>query len=152
MNSFHERSLPPGYNHKSEITIFVGTLAGIATSSLTSFFRAYTEAKQSLYIRIGTELIRDESKVMPDFAQILGGRLYSMFIFAALAFIIPSAFHFAYHYRGSKSIYLMRRLPKKTELYKRCLLMPLIYLLMFLLATAALLLIYYVVYIYSTPA
>ena len=101
MNSFLERSFPMGYNIKSEITLAIGALAGSATSSLTSYFRAYTEAKQSLYIRIGMDLVRDKSRVMPDFAQILGGKLYGMLIFAALAFIIPSAFHIAYHHKGA---------------------------------------------------
>lgn len=40
-----------------------------------------------------------------------------VFIFAA----ITAVYRYFYHYQHSKSIYLMKRLPKSTEIYKRCL-------------------------------
>ena len=151
MNSFLKRNLPPGYRYKNEIALSIGVFAGGALSSSTGFFREYSTAKRSLYIRIGTDIILDESRVMPDFIRVLGGKLNYMLILAALALIIASAIHYAYFHTGSKSIYLMRRLPNRFELHRRCLLMPLIYALAFVLMAAVLLLIYYTVYMNFTP-
>ena len=151
MNKYLKRSYPPGYSYKNEIALTICAFAGGALNSLIGFFREYSAAKKSLYIRIGTDIILDESRVMPDFIHILGGKLYYMLILAALAFIIPSAIHYAYYHTGSKSIYLMRRLPNRFELHRQRLLMPLVYAFVFVFATAALLLIYYAVYMSNTP-
>ena len=151
MNRFLQRSFPPGYRYKNEIMVSIGVFAGGVLNSSIGFISEYSAAKQSLYIRIGTDAILDESRVMPDFAYILGGKLNYIFILAALALIIPSAIHYAFYHSGSKSIYLMRRLPNRFELYRRCLLMPLIYTLAYMLAAAALLLIFYAVYMNGTP-
>ena len=151
MNSFLKRSYPPGFNYQSELKAVFNTLVASIIISLSRFVGAYSSQRQSLYIRIGTDRFLDESRVMPDFVYVLGDKLNILLILAALALMIASAVHYAYYHTGSKSIYLMRRLPNRFELYKRCLLMPLIYALVFLLAAAALLLICYAAYMSMTP-
>lgn len=61
--------------------------------------------------------------MMPDFHEVLDGNLDALFIGAVLALLL-AAYYYAYHYQGSRSIYLMRRLPKKYELFKRCIVVP----------------------------
>ena len=151
MNRFLERSFPPGFSYRSEIKpCIIALVAGILIN-LIRFLTEYSSVRWSLYIRIGTDAILDESRVMPDFAYVLGDRLNILLILAALSLIIASAIHYAYYRTAGKSIYLMRRLPNRFELHRRCLLMPAIYALAFLLAAAALLLIYYAVYMNKTP-
>ena len=151
MNRFFERSFPPGFNYLSELKAVAFAFCASILFSLISFFTEYSAEKRALYIQIGTDMILDESRVMPDFINVLGGSLRILFILAALAFIITSTIHYVYYHTGSKSIYLMRRLPNRYEQHRRHLLFSLIYALIFVLAAAILLLIYYSVYINNTP-
>ena len=70
----------------------------------------------------------------------------------SLCLVLLAAYHYAYHRQGSKSIYLMRRLPSKLELHRRCLTLPIAGILIALLTAFLLLLIYYAVYMNVTPA
>ena len=151
MKSFLDRSFPTGYGYKTELKVVLIALVTGSLISLIRFNGAYSFERQALYMRRGTELILDESRVIPDFVIILGDKLYILLILAALVFILASGIHYAYHHNGSKSIYLMRRLPGRFELHRRCLLIPLISALVFILAAALLLLVYYLIYMNSTP-
>ena len=151
MNEFLARNLPPGYEFKNEVKAVSVSFAGGVIISLFGFFIEYSSARQFLYLQTGTVRILDENAVMPDFVYILGGKLNILLILAGLAFVISSAIHYAYFHSGSKSFYLMLRLPHRFELHKRSMLIPLIYALMFLLAAAILLLVYYAAYMTKTP-
>jgi amino acid transporter len=87
---------------------------------------------------------------MTDFYAILGGALYGFLI---LALCMPALilYHYAYHYQGSKNIYLMRRLPNRWELHKRCVTLPLLAALICLLSVLVLLCIYLGIYMTATP-
>ena len=100
---------------------------------------------------MGGEMTLIEGAIMPDFVNILGNNLLQHVIFGILAFIFASAIHYAYYRADSKSIYLMRRLPNSFELHRRCLLLPALYAVDFLLMGAVLLFIYYAIYMISTP-
>ena len=58
---------------------------------------------------------------------------------------------YLYHRKETKSIYLMRRLPDKWELHRRCWGRPLIYVVGSILLMAVILLFYYAVYLVFTP-
>ena len=60
--------------------------------------------------------------------------------------------HYAHYYRGSKSIYLMRRLPDRTLLHRQCWTLPLLALGLTLLVLVLLPALYYLIYRYATPA
>jgi len=151
MKRFLERNLPPGYNYKPEFLAIIGLLIWVSLSSLIGFFIAYSHERQALFIRAGTQLFLDESKTMPDFMNILGTRLRVYFIFGALILLFSSAIHYVYYYKESKSIYLMRRLTSRSELHRRSLLIPLLCALVFAAIAFILLLIFYAVYMNSTP-
>ena len=61
-------------------------------------------------------------------------------------------YHWFYHYQGSKSIYLMRRLPRRSELPVRCLAVPVAGALGAGALAAILLGVYWMVYRLCTPA
>lgn len=59
---------------------------------------------------------------------------------------------YAYHRQGSMSIYLMRRLPDRWELHRRCWGRPLIFTGLSLLLILALTALYFAIYLLFTPA
>lgn len=88
--------------------------------------------------------------IMPDFKDILGVSLYG-FLILAIAMIPLAIYHYSYHFQGSKSIYLMKRLPDRHELAKRCFTVPLIVGITALATAFLLLVIYYNIYLAVTP-
>lgn len=143
------RHVPPGVNLNQELGWFAG---GIGVSLLYSlgFLIRYGNEYESLFSWDGLAKVLNTSAVMPDFVQILGGSLNG-FLVLALCMAAVAAYHYSYHYQGSKSIYLMRRLPDRWELPRRCLTMPLMGILACLCVALLLLLIYYGVYMAFTP-
>lgn len=143
------RYAPPGLNLAPERNFF---LTGLVCALLYSlgFFGRLTRAVNALYeTRRGVRVLL-EGAVMEDFAAVLGGALAGFLVLALcmLAFLI---YHYTYHRQGSRSIYLMRRLPSRWELHRRCLTLPVLAALLCLLAAFLLLVIYYAIYRSATP-
>lgn len=88
--------------------------------------------------------------MMPDFVQ-LADNAFLGFGALILAMILLMAANYRYFVTGSKSIYLMRRLPRKYEMLKRCLAVPTAVILLSLSAAFLLLMIYYWIYCSVTP-
>lgn len=88
--------------------------------------------------------------MMPDFYEVLDGNMDALFIGAVLALLL-AVYHYTYHYQGSRSIYLMRRLPKKYELLKRCLTVPVAASVVLLLTALLLVPVYYGLYMAFVP-
>lgn len=91
-----------------------------------------------------------EVNYMPDMIYFLGNSLHG-FGLTAILMIFVAIYHYLYHFHGSKSIYLMKRLPQKTELFKRCVTLPLLGALCCLISAFLLLLLYYGFYMFATP-
>ena len=62
-----------------------------------------------------------------------------------------AAMHYVYHWKGSRSIYLMRRLPNPWELHRRCLTLPALGIVFFLIFGAAEMFIMYGIYLLAAP-
>lgn len=88
--------------------------------------------------------------MMPDFIQ-LTDNTFLGFGALILAMILLAAANYRYHFKGSKSIYLMRRLPCRYEMLKRCLSVPAAIILLSLLTAFLLLITYYGIYCAVTP-
>lgn len=140
---------PVGLDYRRELS-WVRT--GFALSLLWSLgylFRLHA-GYEELFTRVGVDKVLNPGAVMPDFTDILGGGLRGFGV-VALCMAALAVWHYLYHYQGSKSIYLMRRLPDRWELWRRCAALPV------LLAAAAgllavlLLLVYFGVYLLVTP-
>ena len=65
-----------------------------------------------------------------------------------LGFIV---YHYLYYRQGSKSIYLMKRLPSKHELHKRAIALPMLAILGCLVAALIVMLLYFAIYMLATP-
>lgn len=143
------RQVPLGINLNQELGWFA---TGIGASLLYSlgFLARYSKEYQSLFLWDGMTKKLDTSAVMPDFVRILGGSLSGLLVLA-LCMVALAVYHYSYHYQGSKSIYLMKRLPNRWELPRRCLALPLLGIITCLCVALLMLLIYYAVYMAFTP-
>ena len=145
-----ERSVPLGINYGAELKWLAFGFVAALLGSL-SFFAAYANHYQMLF-QWRTELLKvlRPGAVMPDFVDILGASLIG-FLILAVCMIGMLIYHVAYHYQGSRSIYLMRRLPRRRELWRRCLALPAAAAAASLCAAFLLLLLYYWYYMARTP-
>lgn len=143
------RYAPLGMNMSPQKnTLIWGGLAALCWSFY--YFVKLHNAWKSLYrVRYGVYELR-EGAVMQDFVEILGPAFLG-FAVLALAMLAFAVYHYAYHSQGSKSIYLMRRLPNRWELHRRCLTIPLVSVILCGLLVFILLCIYYWAYILVTP-
>ena len=143
------RFAPPGLDLKPLKDTLTWGLIWAALYSC-GFLIRYAEANSSLYAYGGVkrELLR--GAVMPQFSILLDRALVGFWILAAcmLGWVI---YHYSYYRQGSKSIYLMRRLPNRFELHRRCLTLPLLAAAVCLLTAILLLMGYYGIYLVFTP-
>ena len=149
MKSELSRWVPPGLNARQELQWIA---AGLLLSTLwsLSFFLSLRSAWASLYREglNGRELIPDAQ--MADFADVMGRSLAGFGIMACCLLAL-AVWHYASHYQGGRSIYLMRRLPSRWELHRRCLALPLAAALVCGLTALTLLLVYFAAYLAVTP-
>lgn len=140
---------PPGANLAGQRQMLRGGLLGAVLYSV-GFLVRYTNARAELFVVVGGEKMLRPGAVIPAFDSLLGSALLG-FVAAAAAMLFFIAYYYSYHWQGSKSIYLMRRLPDRWELARRCLALPVLGALACLLAGALVLGLYYGVYRLFTP-
>lgn len=144
-----ERSVPAGLNYRQELQwLAYGGVASLIYS--LGFLIRYSHHYQSLFQQVGASRLLDTSAVMPDFVEILGSGLIG-FLVLTLCMAALLINHYAYHYQGSKSIYLMQRLPSRWELHRRCITLPLLAVIVCLCVALLLLLVYFAIYLAVTP-
>ena len=144
------RWVPPGFPLRTELTLFtVGNVCAFLYS-LTFLFRFWNSYRDLFVWARGVRWGLEPGAVMPDFVQLLDRSLWG-FGAAALCMLLLIPAHYAYHRTGSQSIYLMRRLPSRWELHRRCLTLPLLGAAICLAAALILLLVYFAVYQLVTP-
>lgn len=142
---------PAGYDWRQELKYFAGGLISALLYSLGFLYRL-GNARNLLYITsplTGKRVLR-EGMLMQDFAELLGRSLLA-FPLVALMMAVFGALHYAYHRRGARSDYTMRRLPDRWELHRRCLTIPACAVLICLIAGFLMLLVYYGIYMLATP-
>ena len=66
----------------------------------------------------------EEGEIMSSFSWVMNG-VMTPFAYLMTIILLLTIFHYLYYYHGSKSIYLMKRLPKRSELHRRSLMLPL---------------------------
>ncbi len=136
------RYVPAGMGLKEQKLIFGFFTAAAILWPIMSFVSRLSDA------------LRDFSRgyiiIMPYFYEILGNALMVIPIALAAMFAM-AAMHYVYHWQGSRSIYLMRRLPSRWELHRRCLTLPALGIAFFLVLSAVELVIMYGVYLLAAP-
>ena len=144
-----ERYCPLGYNFSSEKNVFL-SLATVSIIYSLLFYIRYFDFRSRLYTYRSGKRVLIEGRMMEEFHNLTDGIFYGFFvvIFVCLCFII---LRYAYHYQGTKSIYTMRRLPKKSELHIRCIVLPLMLIFSLILVMLLVLLLDLAVYFIFTP-
>ena len=123
--SFFQRLTPPGISAREEFRWIRNGLIVSLLFSLLFFSRFFTQYDNLFYqLGDGSRVLR-QGALMPSYMEVLGLSLGG-FLILALCMLPLAAWHYGYHYQGSKSIYLMKRLPGKGELIRGCLGMPLL--------------------------
>lgn len=114
------RLFPMGWPWQNEIIL---TAAALGLSTLTAmglFMSRFTPALDDLYQRAyGQEPVLIPGKLVPPYPQVLGNALLGFGLVALCLILLPIG-HFLWHRWGARSDYLMRRLPRRQELAKRC--------------------------------
>lgn len=145
MNHNLLKYIPPGFPIHTEFGVWLGGMIFSVLYSF-SFFASFSETKKILSIH--QEL--QQETIMPDFVDILDISLAG-FLVMAFCMLIFIFIHHVYYYQGSKSIYLMRRLPTRFELIKRNITLPILAAVSCLLIAFLFLLIYFAYYMLATP-
>jgi len=146
-----KRYLPLGLDGINEKRAWIiGMVASLLWSML--FLLRYSNAYSYLYYwnNARTERILVEGAMMRPFPDLMVG-LMTGFWMLAMYMLGVGVYFYMYHYRDSKSIYLMRRLPDRWELHRRCLTVPVLAAVASLLSSLVLTGIYYGIYILCTP-
>jgi len=144
-----ERFAPPGVNLKNELLMYMWTNIFAVIYSMGFIFR-YIDAFDSLYVYKNMDRVLNTSAKMDPFAEILGNG-YIGFYIPVLAAIVMIFYHYRYYHQDSKSIYLMKRLPKRFLIVKQCVTIPIIAIFATLMVFALIMMIYYAIYRFITP-
>jgi len=146
-----KRFLPPGYDPKPELNTLLWTALGALCFSFGFFFRLFDGVRELYDVdtRNGRHLIPGAE--MPPYDQVFGSAASGFAVVIVLAVVI-AFMHYSYHHQGSRSIYLMKRLPKRSVLHFRCLALPVAITVAAVLTAALLYLLYYGMYLITVPA
>ena len=146
---FLKKLVPPGMEYKPELRFYITGLICAGLYSL-SFFIRYFDARYELYEHYDYKSVLIDGAKIADFSSLLGYALVG-FAFLAVCMLGFIVYHYLYYRQGSKSIYLMKRLPSKLELHKRAIALPLLAILGCLVAALIVMLLYFAVYMLATP-
>ena len=119
-----ERYAPVGLDLGLEKGFFIVGLTFAQVASLGRFPAVLLHTYDVIWMDKANKVFYPDMRIM-TFGQMLENSLVWFFLLAA-AMLLFVAHHYAYHYQGSKSIYLMRRLPDGRELHRRCWTLPLL--------------------------
>ncbi len=142
---------PMGFPIRQEINLFGFGLGASFSYFTITFLSRFSTARNALYEFTFTgKRILIEGAKMPDFSLIIRYS-YGGFVLVSIFALAAILYHYLYHKQGSKSIYLMRRLPDRWELHKRCFTIPCLVILASILCALFLILLFYIVYLTFTP-
>lgn len=161
--------VPPGADGSQQGSLILVGLIFAVLLSCYLFGRQFSTALDSL-----NSIVQSPSMArlypnarMTDFCVVLGApgtissystygndtvvSVFFPFLLLAIAAVILAVTNYTSFWRGSKSVYLMRRLPDRREFSRRCLALPLLLLAACVILVLLLTLIFYGVYIHLTP-
>ena len=145
-----ERQVPPGVDWWTEVKWAVSGLIVGALWSLVAFSYQFSNACRRLYEWVGGKSILVESRTIDPFPELLDQAMVVLLL--GMILTLPLAcYHYAYYYLGSRSIYVMRRLPDRWELWRRCLTVPVLLAAVCLLAIELLTFLYFLLFLLLTP-
>ena len=129
----------------------MAAMLGIGIGGSFYFLIKYVSARSDLFGYVNGKYQRISHHRMLPFDELLSGSFTIMAI-AALGYVIMAVLFYLYHYQGCRSIYTMKRLPDKWELWRRCLTLPVVFLLLSAVCTVILVGLYWLLWRFATPA
>ena len=129
----------------------MATMLGVGIGGSLIFPIKYSSAFASLFGYVNGKYQRITHRRMLPFEELLPGTFTIMAI-AAFGFVIAAVMFYLYHYQGCRSIYTMKRLPDQWELWRRCLMLPIAFLLLSAICTVILIGLYWLLWRFVTPA
>lgn len=145
-----EKYAPLGIGVEKHIKGFFA-LVGCATGCTMFFFLQYANALEQLYTYRAGKKVLIEGAMILSFEQITEG-LFLMGYLESVAILLMSIYYYLYHHQGSKMMYLMKRLPDKWEVHRRCWTLPIAGAVLMAAWMMILKMIYYAIYILYTPS
>jgi len=143
------RYAPVGMKLQMEKTVW-GLALGASLIYSGLFLVRFADACGGLYEYKGVDRVLMEGAKMERFGVLLGNGLVG-FAITAVVMLLFSIYHYLYHFQDCRSIYLMRRLPNRWELPRRCLTLPLAAAVLSLVSAAVLMGFYFGIYLVFTP-
>ncbi len=144
-----KKIIPVGMNANTEIFILISSFA-LSVCRALFFYLNYRSSYNYLFEFRDGQKILNEAKTMRDFCTITEG-CFDGFVISLFIFIFMIFFHYGYHYKDSKSIYTMKRLPQKKELHIRCITLPSVSIMLCITLSVLLISLFYHHYMTMTP-
>lgn len=145
-----ENYAPPGVGVSKHVRGYIA-LVGVATIQSMFFFLKYGNAMDELYTYRAGKRVLMEGAIIQSFEQITEGLFLTGYL-ECVAVLLMSIYYYLYHYQGSKMMYLMKRLPDKWEVHRRCWTLPIAGAVLMAAWMMILKMFYYVIYILCTPS
>lgn len=145
-----EKYAPPGIQVSTEVGWFYFGMI-VATFHSMLFLIQYISARDELYIRTSRGLELIEGAIIRDFGT-LTENVFLTFYLVCIVTLLVGVYHYFYHYQGSKMMYLMKRLPDKWEVHKRCWILPIAGFCITVVWMLIVRMLYYAIYIFCTPS
>ena len=145
-----EKYVPLGLDVTSVLREYVVGMIILVFQGMVFLWR-YMEARSVLYEHYAGKLVLMEDAKIKDFESLTKGFLLYAILLGVMI-LIRVIYHYMYHYQGSKMIYLMKRLPDKWELHRRCLTFPIAGAVIWALWGLILRMIYFAIYMLCTPS
>ena len=153
--------VPPWADPTAHVSGLSALLIGCIAVSFARFQFQLNDAVVTLYAgAVGSSPLLEGVK-MKYFAYLICGNdpsyswyglpVFSVFTLLFLGAVIVAFVNYSGFRNGSKSVYLMRRLPNKWEYHRRCLALPLLAILAGLVSIPILLGLFYALYLHATP-
>lgn len=150
-----ERHLPPGWDWEN-LRVWLGWGHALSCISLFAFLSRYYDARSALYAYTqqlnGTMVLElVPGRIITPFDQLMSGLPWLGFWCFVILMGIQVWRHYRFHTQGTMSIYLMRRLPDKWELHRRCWTVPVLACIAELVLFAVLTGLCWLLYRFATP-
>lgn len=148
-----ESLLPPNVDPGSTLSSLNGAFIGGLTGSLLWFVTKYSRDYQSLFVHdsVTRKKVIDPWARIAPFTDYEGCALWLLVYFALIAAVWAALLYGSFS-RGSRSLYLMRRLPEgRKPLFAYVLRAPVRYMVYGAMLCAVLLGVYYIIWRFITP-
>ena len=147
--TFLTKNAPPGEDILAQTNRYFTALIVAVLWSLGFLFR-YSSARNRLFYTDEWGRYLKNDAVMPEFRYLMGNAMLGVWV-TILILVICIILNYHSFHQGSKSIYLMKRLPDPMELHRRCVLLPVLGMAICLALREVLVIVYFVVYMLVTP-